>query len=294
MNVGIGSLMLRLLTNFLSLLAALVFPTPVWALSPGQFEGRVVDVDENRLVLTVIADGGSEETAVFVGRGDHAIAKPGRMIRGELVSYAGGLRLQTIWPNDSRDLAVMERLDRQLQQDTLNRGSKAFRGIGEQMPRFALWRQSGELFHSESLRGNYVVLNFIFTRCRMANMCPAATERMRILQELAGDREVDDLQLVSVTLDPEYDTPGIFHSYATDRDIDSSNFHFLSGPDRVAANLRTQLGVLAEPDEVEIIRHTLTTTLIDPAGRIIYRIPGSMWDPEVFLRQIDRHRERNR
>jgi protein SCO1/2 len=140
------------------------------------------------------------------------------------------------------------------------------------------------------LRGNYVVINFIFTRCRMANMCPAATERMRQLQVMAKEREIDDFRLVSITLDPDFDTPGIFTAYAKNREIDQDTFFFLSGPQRIVENLKTQLGVLAEPDEEEIIRHTLSTALVDPSGRIIYRIPGSMWDPAVFMRQIDKHR----
>lgn len=255
------------------------------------FEGSIIEVIEDRLALVVKSSASDEPLTVSVGRGDHSIAKPGREIRGELVPYAGQQRLQTIWPNNSRDKAVMERLDRQLQQDTLNRGSRAFRGIGEQIPRFALWSQKGELLHSESLRGNYVVINFIFTRCRMANMCPAATERMRQLQLMGKERGMEDLRLVSITLDPDFDTPGIFTAYAVDREISPDNFYFLSGPERIVENLKTQLGVLAEPDEQEIIRHTLSTALVDPTGRIIYRIPGSMWDPAVFMRQIDNHRK---
>lgn len=279
-------------SSFLKLWLCSACLLPVVAQSSAEpFVGTVTGIVEDRLALVVQPENSEDMLTVAVGRGDHSIAQPGWEIRGELVPYAGQQRLQTIWPNGSRDKAVMERLDRQLQQDTLNRGSRAFRGIGEQIPRFALWSQKGTLFHSESLRGNYVVINFIFTRCRMANMCPAATERMRLLQIMASERGVEDLRLVSITLDPDFDTPGIFSSYATDREIDQETFYFLSGPERIVENLKTQLGVLAEPDADEIIRHTLSTALVDPSGRIIYRIPGSMWDPAVFMRQIDNHRK---
>lgn len=279
-------------SSFLKLWLCSACLLPVVAQSSAEpFVGTVTGIVEDRLALVVQPENSEDMLTVAVGRGDHSIAQPGWEIRGELVPYAGQQRLQTIWPNGSRDKAVMERLDRQLQQDTLNRGSRAFRGIGEQIPRFALWSQKGTLFHSESLRGNYVVINFIFTRCRMANMCPAATERMRLLQVMASERGVEDLRLVSITLDPDFDTPGIFSSYATDREIDQETFYFLSGPERIVENLKTQLGVLAEPDADEIIRHTLSTALVDPSGHIIYRIPGSMWDPAVFMRQIDNHRK---
>lgn len=280
---------------FTLLVLAFLAGQPLTAAEP--FEGVVVSVVEerNQIVIAPSPDADpSEYKTVHVSRGDRAIAREGWQIRGELVPYAGSERLQSIFPNKPEELAVMTRLDRQLQHDTLNRGSRVFRGIGEQMPRFAMWDQQGNLFLSDSLRGSYAVINFIFTRCRMAEMCPAATERMHRLQRMAREAGVNDINLVSITIDPEFDTPGIFTAYAQDRDIDGSNFYFLSGPERMAANLRAQLGVLAEPDEEEIVRHTLTTVLVDPSGRIIYRIPGSLWEPRVFLSQIDRHRQGNR
>lgn len=258
------------------------------------FEGVIVETveDRNQIVVASSSDAEADERqTVHVGRGDREIARPGWEIRGELVDYAGGKRLQTIFPNKREELAVMQRLDRQLQHDTLTRGSGVFRGIGEQIPRFALWDENGELFLSDSLRGGYSVINFIFTRCRMAEMCPAATQRMHRLQQMADEADIEPFNLVSITLDPKFDTPGIFTAYAMDRDIDTSNFHFLGGPERVASNLRKQLGVLAEPDEDEIIRHTLTTVLVDPSGHIIYRIPGSLWEPRVFINQIQEHRK---
>lgn len=256
------------------------------------FVGQVLSVVPDRQALVVQAAGSDRPLTVDVGSGDYQIARPEWAIQGELVPYAGRQLLQNIRPNNRPDVALIERLDRQLQQDTLTRGSRAFRGIGERIPRFALWQQDGTLFHSDSLRGQYAVVNFIFTRCQSPNMCPAATQRMAQLQAAAKERSIEDLHLVSITLDPDFDTPGIFAAYAGGRGIESHNFSFLSGPARVVENLKIQLGVLSEPDDKEIIRHTLSTALIDPSGEIIYRIPGSMWDPEVFLSQIAKHRAR--
>ncbi len=254
------------------------------------FAGQVVSVVPDRQALVVQAADTDEPLTVDVGSGDYRIARPDWVIRGELVPYAGRQLLQNIRPNSRPDVALIERLDRQLQQDTLTRGSRAFRGVGERIPRFALWQQDGTLFHSDSLRGKYAVVNFIFTRCQSPNMCPAATQRMGQLQSAAKERGIEDIHLVSITLDPDFDTPGIFAAYAEGRGIESHNFSFLSGPARIVENLKIQLGVLSEPDAKEIIRHTLSTALIDPSGEIIYRIPGSMWDPMVFLNQIEKHR----
>jgi protein SCO1/2 len=252
------------------------------------FEGIVESVDRDTLQATIKNHGAEGRVMeASIGRGDAAILEEGAKIRGDLVPFGDGYRLQTIWPADPVTRGTIARLGDQLRGDTLQRGSKVFRGVGEYLPKFALYDTDGTLFLSESLKGRYAVMNFIFTRCANAKMCPAATARMVEMQQLALERGLaDDLVQVSVTLDPLFDTPGIFTAYAMDKGIDTSRFHLLGGPPQIVEDLKKQMGVLSEPDEEEIIRHTMSTALMDPTGKIIYRIPGSMWNPEAFLKQI--------
>jgi protein SCO1/2 len=256
-----------------------------------EVEGVIQSIDREGMEVILVTGGanGGEQPAQ-VGRGDAVILKAGEAVRGDLVRMGDGLRLQTIWPNDPVIRGTISRLGDQLRKDTLQRGSKAFRGVGEYMPKFALYDTDGSLFLSESLKGNYVVMNFIFTRCANPNMCPAATARMKELQDMATEAGIEDLRQVSVTLDPEYDTPGVFTAYAMDKGIDTTTFHLLGGPERIVEDLKIQMGVLAEPDEEEIVRHTMSTALMDPTGKIIYRIPGSMWSPKAFLDQIRKNK----
>lgn len=252
-------------------------------------EGVIDSINREKMqVVLKVGGAGQEPITAMVSRGDAQILEAGDAVLGDLVSFGDGYRLQTIWPNDPVIRGTIARLGTQLRKDTLRRGSKVFRGVGEYMPKFALYDTDGSLFLSESLKGNYVIMNFVFTRCANPKMCPAATARMAELQQMAKDRGIDDLVQVSVTLDPDYDTPGIWTAYADDKGIDTSTFHLLGGPKRVVEDLKKQMGVLSEPDEEEIIRHTMSTALIDPTGKIIYRIPGSMWSPNAFLRQIEK------
>ena len=272
-----------------SLIAALLFSFLPFSetLSAEAVEGVIDSIDrEGMSVVLRTGRAGSSDLKAMVGRGDAQILKKGDAVRGELVQFGEGHRLQTIWPNDAAVRGTIAQLGKRLRHDTLQRGSKVFRGVGEYMPKFALYDTDGSLFTSESLKGSYVVMNFIFTRCANPVMCPAATARMKELQEIARDEGIEDLLQVSITLDPEYDTPGIFTAYAADKGLDTSTFHLLGGPAGIVEDLKKQMGVLAEPDEKEIIRHTMSTALIDPRGKIIYRIPGSMWNPETFLKQI--------
>lgn len=250
--------------------------------------GTITSTDPEQSRITL--DTGEAERAFLVGRGDRQILEKGDRITGEPARQGDDWRLEKIFPAEPEELAVLERLGEQLHRETLRRGFKAFRAVGERVPRFALWDQRGELFLSEKLRGQYVILNFVFTRCTMPQMCTAATIRMRQLDEALDERGWDDVQLVSITLDPAYDTPGIWTAYAEDRGLDTSRHSLLAGPSGTIEALKRQMGVLAEPDEEQVIRHTLSTALIDPTGEIIYRVPGSRWDPGVFLRQIKQDR----
>ncbi len=270
---------------YLTLISAIIGlgTNSVWS---APVEGIIQSVQPEKMEITLKVSGaGKKELKASIGRGDAKVLKAGDPVRGDLVSFGGGYRLQTIWPNDPVTRGTISRIGDELRKDTIHRGSRVFRSVGEYMPRFALYDCDGSLFLSEALKGNYVIMNFIFTRCANPDMCPAATARMKELQEIVKAEGITDLHQVSITLDPAFDTPGIFTAYAEDKELDTSTFHLLGGPEQIARDMRVQMGVLSEPNEDEIIRHTMSTALIDPNGKIIYRIPGSFWRPEDFIKQ---------
>jgi protein SCO1/2 len=217
-----------------------------------------------------------------VAEGDWAIAREGHRIRAELVQRGTEFSLEHVWPDDPTAAATIAAGAAALQQDTVIRGKAAYREVGETVPDFALFDQTGQVVQINRFRGRPVVLNFIFTRCPIATMCPAATARMVALQQAARTAGVAKLELVSISLDPTYDTPGVLRDYAVAHGIDTANFSLLTGPEPAIRNLLAQLGVIAEFKD-GVLRHTLATLLIDPAGRIVWREDGSAWDPAVFI-----------
>ena len=223
-----------------------------------------------------------------VSAGDAALAKPGQKIRAEMVSPPNGeLRLEKIWPADKATADTVAAVALQLRQDTHTRGKGAYREIGETVPDFALYDQSGRVVQSSRFRGKQIMINFIFTRCPIATMCPAATIKMINVQRLAREAAVPNLELISITLDPTFDTPGVLKEYADVRGIDTKNFSFLTGPANAIKDLLTQFGVIAE-FEGDLIKHTLTTLLIDANGKIAHRADGSMWEPAEFVAKMKR------
>ncbi|MFU8847892.1 MAG: SCO family protein [Opitutales bacterium] len=242
--------------------------------------------DEGRADL--LLDKGAGQREVWLAAGDRAYLEAGDRIRAKVVRQPKGDLLETVWPDDPRVEAQMLAMNNRLRRDTGVRGRQVFRSIGEKLPPFALYNQFGELVKSSDLLGQTSVINFIFTRCMNPRMCPAATTRMQQLQEAAKEAGLEDVLFVSMTLDPEFDTPGIFNAYATGRGIDGSNFYFLSGPRQPLFDLKEQLGILASKDPKLIIDHTMRTILVDPRGEIVYQVPGSMWDVNDFLNRIKR------
>lgn len=222
----------------------------------------------------------------LVSAGDAAVAKPGQRIRAEMVtSKDSDFRLEKIWPAEKSTADAVAAGALKLRQETSTRGKNAYREIGETIPDFALYDQEGRVISSGRFRGKMVMINFIFTRCPVQTMCPASTIKMMSAQKMAAEAGVKDIEFVSITLDPTYDTPGILKEYATVRGIDTANFSFLTGPDAAVKDLLTQFGIIAE-FKGDLLQHTLSTLLIDEGGKIVHREEGSTWEPKEFVKRM--------
>ncbi len=252
--------------------------------------GQVIGVDLDRQTVLVDHDEipGVMPPMVMefaVGPGDLKWIREGMRLRAWMVETEEGFRLEKVWPVDARNEAIVEQTGAALRQDTVIRGRSAFREVGEDLPDFALYDQSGQVVHPDLFKGKQIVLNFIYTRCPDPKMCPASTAKMTQLQVAGRERGITNLQLISITLDPEYDTPGVLYTYASTRGIDPANFSFLTGPESAILDLMAQLGVLAFPEN-GLLRHTLATMLIDENGKIIYRTDTSDWQVDEFLKRM--------
>lgn len=265
------------------------------ASTPGEerypLTGEILAIDTQQNVLTVKHDEIKgympAMTMEFpVTAGDAAILKVAQRIRAELVAKGGGeFTLEKIWVEDPQSRAIVDSASNALIQDTVAKGNRAYREVGEQSPDFALFDQDGRVVESTRFRGKRLMLNFIFTRCPIPTMCPAAVAKFQQTQRLAREAKLEDFELVSITLDPAYDTPGVLKTYAITRGIDTSNYTLLTGPENAIKSLLSTFGVLAN-FKGDLLNHTLATVLIDEKGRIIHRADGSRWEPEEFLGKL--------
>jgi protein SCO1/2 len=252
--------------------------------------GDILSKSEERQILLVrhdeIAGFMPSMTMEFkVSHGDLTIAQPNMRIRAILFKDDEAFRLKNIWPNDADQSRILQKASGILERDTEKRGFRVYRDIGETLPEFALYNQNAELVSPGMFRGKQIVLNFIFTRCPDPNMCPLSTTKMIQLQAKAAKAGITNLQLISVSLEPEYDTPGVLTEFALARGINTSNFSFLTGPEDLLKILFRQLGVSVFTKD-NLIYHSLNTLLIDETGQIIHLQEGSNWDPDEFLNRL--------
>ncbi len=255
--------------------------------------GQILAVDVAHKSLLVSHDAVEGYMAAMtmefrVSPADVAAAQEGGRIRAELFpDDPKGARLEKIWPVDPVAESVVALKANELRQDTAVRGRKVYREIGESLPDFGLYDQDGHVTTVERFHGRQVLINFIYTRCPIATMCPASTAKMVEVQHLARENGVTNLDLVSITLDPGYDTPAVLKDYAKTHGIDPVNFFLLTGPEKAIKELFAQFGIIAE-FEGGILKHTLATLLIDTDGKIIWRADGSQWTPDEFVRRMKR------
>ena len=253
--------------------------------------GEVVAVDAKRKIVQVrhgeVKGYMPAMTMEFaVSPGDALSVRVGERIRAVLVvDPAGKARLEEVWPDDKVAEDTIAAGAQALREDTNDRGRSAYRDVGEAMPDFALYDQDGRVVQSSRFRGKQILLNFIYSRCPIATMCPAATMKMVGTQDLARRAGIANIEFISISLDPEHDTPGVLKAYATDRGIDTRNFSFLTGPKPAIRDLLAQFGVIAQ-DNGDILKHTLATVLIDDQGRIVWRADGSAWEPKEFVSRM--------
>jgi protein SCO1 len=130
-------------------------------------------------------------------------------------------------------------------------------------------------------RGHALAVTFTYTRCPLPNFCPLIDRQFGRVQQLIGTGSTGTVQLLSVSVDPEYDRPPVLAAHAQSLDADPAMWVFLTGDGEVIRRFASQFGVsiisTAEtPDEVV---HNLRTAVIDPDGRLVTIFGGGDWDP---------------
>jgi protein SCO1/2 len=161
--------------------------------------------------------------------------------------------------------------------------------VGDAVPDVALIDQTNRRRSLSDWRGRYALLTFVYTRCPLPTFCPLMDQNFVTLQQAIGEDTAlrGKVQLISISFDPEFDTPEVLAAHATRLHADPNVWTWLTGDrvtiDRLAG--RFGVGVLRTADPTQIT-HTLRTVLVDPDGRIAKIYPHNDWTPGAVLADL--------
>ncbi|MDQ5859057.1 MAG: SCO family protein [Acidobacteriota bacterium] len=160
--------------------------------------------------------------------------------------------------------------------------------IGDPVPDFALTDQTGRTVRLSQMRGEPVAVTFIYTRCPIATACPLTATRFAKLDSLLKAKGFG--KLLTITVEPERDTPKVLAEYASHLGADPARWKFLTGDPKAVAEVASRFGVIYYPDKGQIV-HAQAVALVDPAGRLATIYYGDNWDAEAIFRDLEKARK---
>ena len=150
---------------------------------------------------------------------------------------------------------------------------------GARVPDFALVDQARRRVTLSSFIGKVVVVNFVYTRCALPQFCLRMANNFGALQKRFPQDLRQDLVLLTITFDPERDTPEALASYASRWQAEGMGWRFLTGSPEDIRRVCALFGQEAFPDE-GLMNHSLHTAVIGRTGLLVANIEGNQFTPE--------------
>ncbi len=167
---------------------------------------------------------------------------------------------------------------------------------GDEVPNYRLINQDGKAIHIHDYKGKVLLLTFIYTRCQDPGQCTLmSTNFATIDQELQKQPDVyQKTHLLSISFDPEYDTPKVLRSYGAAytgkySDENFAHWEFASGSADEVKGIAQFFGLryyLDSSSGKEQVIHSLRTAVIAPDGKVVKVYRENEWKPEDVLKQM--------
>jgi protein SCO1/2 len=158
--------------------------------------------------------------------------------------------------------------------------------LGHAVPEIALTDQDGKTRSFAELRGRFVLVDFVYTHC--PGPCPIQTGIHVDAQRRLPPALREATRFVSISLDPERDTPDRLRAYAEKRGADLASWSFLTGQTEVVDGVLRSFGVGRAPGKDGEIDHLVVSFLVDPEGRIARRYVGLRHGADEILADLER------
>jgi protein SCO1/2 len=169
--------------------------------------------------------------------------------------------------------------------------TSAVKGVapGDLVEDSAFLNQDGALASLRDLRGHRVALTFAYTRCPLPEFCPLMDRHFVAIQKaIAQAPEMSDVRLVTVTIDPAYDTPAVLKAHSARLGADPKIWSFLTPEPAGAPAFFEQFGLLVEREGAGPgdITHNLRTLVLDSEGRLASIRTGNDWTPAQLIADL--------
>jgi protein SCO1/2 len=260
------------------------------------FKGKVVVVEKDKHLLTIahedIKDYMPSMTMPFiVGESSAWVFQPPRqVVPGDQITATLIVDGAKSW---LQDIVLTQETT-----DTTIVGSESVGPkTGDDVPDYRLINQDGKVIRLHDYKGKALVLTFIYTRCQDPNQCTLMSSNFASIdQELQKQPELyQKTHLLSISFDPEYDTPKVLRSYGAANTGKYSgetfaHWEFASGSADEVKGIAQYFGLryfLDSSSGKEQVVHSLRTAVIAPDGKIVKVYRGNEWKPEEILKDME-------
>jgi protein SCO1/2 len=160
---------------------------------------------------------------------------------------------------------------------------------GEEVPDQIFTDQAGRERRLSDFEGRALAITFIYTRCPIPTFCPYLDRQFAALQQRIAARKLQErVHLVSVSFDPEHDTPAVLAAHAKKLAADPAIWTFATGDRDEIDRFARRLGLTLVRDNPADIAHNMRTAVIDPRRRVVRIFTGVEWTPEELLGELER------
>jgi protein SCO1/2 len=160
---------------------------------------------------------------------------------------------------------------------------------GATVPDTELVDQQGRKFSLGEWRGHAFAITFIYLRCPLPQFCPLLDRRFAEVQKAIASSSVlnHHARLLSVSFDPDADTPAQLRAHAARLGADSRIWQFATAPREIIDRFAAEFGVNVVRETDRTITHNMRTLVVDPAGRVVSVHEGSEWTARQIIEALE-------
>lgn len=159
--------------------------------------------------------------------------------------------------------------------------------VGDAVPDYKFTNQFGTPISLAQFKGQALGLTFIFTRCPFPTFCPRMSQGFEKAQRALKAQSATNWTLLSISFDPEYDTPERLKKYTAGYNLDTNHWQFATSDMWTIDGITEQFGLTFFRETPQALpQHNLRTVVIDALGRVHKVFTGNEWTGEELAAEM--------